>query len=47
MLRRFSKMDLGDIRGKTVLDAGSNIAINAMLVQYRGARLTPATTCKR
>jgi hypothetical protein len=38
MLRPFSKMDLGGIRGKTVLDAGSNIAINAMLAQHRGAR---------
>lgn len=37
VLKRFSKMDLGDIRGKTVLDAGSNIAINAMLAYHHGA----------
>ena len=38
VLRRFSKMDLGDIRGKAVLDASSNIATNAMLAYHHRPR---------
>jgi hypothetical protein len=42
VLRRFLKMDLRDIRGKTVLDVGSNIAINAMLAYHYGAKSVTA-----
>lgn len=39
ILKRFKKMDIaGDIRGKSVADLGSNIAVNAMLAWHFGAK---------
>lgn len=43
ILERFKKMNItSDIRGRTIADIGSNIAINAMLAWYFGARSATA-----
>jgi len=43
IFKRFKKMDIpNDIRGKTIADVGSNIAMNAMLAWYFGARESTA-----
>lgn len=43
ILRRFQKLDIiNDIRGKTILDTGSNISVNAMLAWHYGAKSVTA-----
>ncbi len=43
IIERFRKLDVaGDIRGKSVLDLGSNIAVNAMTAWHFGARSVTA-----